>query len=72
MEHAQGQVVFVREESGKSPLGNRVTYRIYRASSPEAAKFFLKSNPVDKALLYLVVQTPAGNYCRDKDGIYRE
>jgi hypothetical protein len=67
-----GKVTFIREEHQKHPLGSTLVYRIYRAASAEEAKQFLQAHPVDKPLLYLVVETPDGNYCRDKDGIYKE
>ena len=71
--HALGKVTFVREDHGKSPYGGKMmTYRIHSAPSVEVAKQFLQDNPVDKPLFYIVVETPEGNYCRDKTGIYKE
>lgn len=69
---APGKVTFVREDHKKSQFGSIMTHRIYSAPSAEAAKQFVQGNPVGKPLFYIVVETPEGNYCRDKDGIYKE
>jgi hypothetical protein len=48
-------------------------YHIYRGPSREAALEFLKSlQPITEFLVYHIVETPEGNFGRDKDGIYRE
>lgn len=44
--------------------------RHYKAPNRDAALAFLKANPVDKPLYYLVVHTPEGAFGRDKDGIF--
>lgn len=48
------------------------TYVIYKATSKASAIEFLKTKPVTKSLYYIVVETPEGNWARDKDGIYKE
>ena len=48
------------------------TYEIYSGPDAETAKEFLKTKPVAESLYYVVVETPEGNYGRDKDGIYKE
>jgi hypothetical protein len=65
------KVKYVREDKQQT-MGQTCTYRIHKAPDAESAKAFLEVNPVSKPLYYLVVETPEGNYCRDKDGIYKE
>jgi len=48
------------------------TYEVYSGPDAETAKEFLKSKPVTESLYYVIVETPEGNYGRDKDGIYKE
>lgn len=66
-----GEVSLVREERNSGFTG-QATYRVYKGPSRDAAMAFLKQSPVTEDLLYLVVETPEGNYCRDKTGIYKE
>ena len=48
-------------------------YHVYHGPSREAALEFLKSlQPVTELYVYHIVETPDGNFGRDKDGIYRE
>lgn len=58
---------FVRKEQN-----GMNTYEIYRGASRAAATEFLQAHPVNKPLYYIVVETPEGNFGRDKDGIYQE
>lgn len=53
-------------------MGQIMTYRIYQGPDAHSAKAFLKRNAVRKRFLYIVVQTPEGNYGRDIQGICRE
>lgn len=69
---AKSKVQFVRKYTQPNRLGTLCTYEIYRASDKQEAQDFLKSKPVPAPLHYLVVETPEGNWGRDKDGIYRE
>jgi hypothetical protein len=48
------------------------TYRVYRAPSKAAAMAFLQANPVTQNYLYLIVETPHGDFGRDINGIYEE
>jgi hypothetical protein len=65
------KVKFVREDRKNCPAGMCV-YRIHKAPDAASAKAFLEENAVSKSLYYIVVETPEGNYCRDRDGIYKE
>jgi len=65
------KVKFVKEDR-KDGMGGMAVYRIHKAPDAASAKAFLEQNPVSKSLYYLVFETPEGNYCRDKDGIYKE
>ena len=65
------QVVFVGEER-KAGMGGTAIYRVHRAPDAATAKAFLQKNPVSQSLLYIVVETPEGNYARDIQGIYKE
>ena len=71
-EHDVEKATFVREYTEPNLFGLRSTYKLYTAPNAAVAKAFLKANGVSRPLLYLVVETPEGNWCRDKDGIYRE
>ena len=53
-------------------MGKSFIYRIYSSPDAASAKAFLDKNPVNQALLYLIVETPEGNYCRDVQGMYKE
>jgi hypothetical protein len=48
------------------------TYEIYKAPSKLVALDFLKGKTVTKALYFLIVETPEGNWGKDIDGIYQE
>ncbi len=65
------EVEFLKEER-QEKMGQTMTYRIYKAANAASAKEFLKKNPVDKMLYYIVVETPEGNFGRDIQGIYEE
>jgi len=64
-------VKFVREDR-QEKMGATFIYRIHKAPDGASAQGFLAENPVTQRLLYLIVETPQGNYCRDIDGIYKE
>lgn len=68
---AAGKVVFIKEEK-QVKMGSVFIYRIHKAPDAVSAKAFLERNPVTQRLVYLIVETPEGNYCRDIDGIYKE
>lgn len=65
------EVVFDREYS-EQKMGSTLTYRTYKAPDASSAKAFLKENPVNTPLYYIIVETPEGNYGRDIDGTYKE
>ena len=65
-------VRFLREERRTTPMGHVAVYRIFRAPDAMMAKQFLKDRPVSEPFLYIVVETPQGNYARDIQGIYKE
>ncbi len=46
--------------------------RYYSAPSKKAALDYLKANPVDKPLYYLVITTPQGVFGRDIDGFFNQ
>jgi hypothetical protein len=69
---AEPQKVFYVKEDHKTGIGGTAIYRIYKGADEQSAMAFLKDNPVTQNLLYLVVETPEGNFCRDKMGIYKE
>jgi hypothetical protein len=65
------KISFVREDR-RQQMGHAMVYRIHKGPDAASAKAFLEQNPVTRPLYYIVVETPEGNYCRDKDGIYKE
>ena len=67
-----GKVTFVREDRQMGQMGRYYTYRIYKGPDAASAKAFLDKNPVFQQLVYIVVETPEGNYCRDIGGMYKE
>lgn len=56
-------------EKRRTPSG---TYEVYRASSAESARNFLKSKKVNERKYYIKVETPEGNWGVDIDGLYLE
>ena len=62
-----GKTTYVRKDV-KGPN----TYEIYKAPSKAAGLEFLKMKTVTKSLYYVIVETPEGNWGKDKDGIYKE
>lgn len=66
-----GKVVFVREDR-QNKMGATYIYRIYKGPDGASAKAFLEQHPVTQKLVYVIVETPEGNYARDIDGIYKE
>ena len=65
------KVIFVREDR-QIKVGKTLIYRIYKGPDVASAKAFLDKNPVHQALLYYIVETPEGTYCRDIQGMYKE
>ncbi len=60
-------VVFIREDRD-----NCNVWHIYKAPSKVHAMSYLSKITVDKPSYFVVVETPEGNFGRDKDGIYQE
>jgi hypothetical protein len=61
------RVTFVRENRDDSAV-----WMVYTAPSKADAMDFLSRQQINKPLYYVVVETPDGNFGRDKDGIYQE
>jgi hypothetical protein len=61
------QVTFVRESRDTSSV-----WMVYKAPCKADAMAFLSQQIIDKPLYYVVVETPEGNFGRDKDGMYQE
>ncbi len=68
---SRGIVEYVKEEQVNDAAG-MVIYRIYKAPDAQTAKQFLSESTVTQPLYYFIVETPEGNYGRDKDGMYKE
>ncbi len=67
----QNEVKFLKETK-QIKMGHTFTYRIYKGQTASSAVSFLEKNPVTENLLYIIVETPEGNYGRDIQGIYKE
>lgn len=65
------KIVYIREDR-QTDMGGTAIYRVYKGPDEQTAMAFLKENPVTQDLLYLVIETPEGNFCRDKMGTYKE
>ena len=68
------KVVFVREIKKQiefAPAGRMNTYMVYRADSAQIAQDFLAKHPVNEDNI-IIIETPEGNFDRNKDGIYKE
>jgi len=61
------KVVFIREDKDDINI-----WVIYKAPTKVDAMAFLSKITVDQPSYFVVVETPEGNYGRDKDGIYQE
>ena len=48
------------------------TYECYKGNNKADAMAFLKDKIVSECLYYIIVETPEGNFGRDKGGIYEE
>ncbi|QDU39331.1 hypothetical protein Mal4_36720 [Maioricimonas rarisocia] len=69
---ASPKVRRVKKFTRPNVLGMPCTYHVYCAPDARTAKEFLLKTPVSRPMFYLVVETPEGNWGRDKDGIYQE
>ena len=61
------KVAFLREDKDDKNI-----WVVYKAPSKVDAMAFLSKIAVDKPSYYVVIETPEGNFGRDKDGIYQE
>ena len=61
------KVVFVREDRDSNNL-----WVVYKALSKVDAMAFLSKITIDRPNYFVVVETPDGNFGRDKDGFYQE
>jgi len=69
------EVVFNKEyEQIKEVEGNSIKakFTIYRANSASIAIDWLTQHIVEVPFVYIIVETPDGNYGRDIQGIYKE
>jgi hypothetical protein len=60
-------VVFLREDRDNTNI-----WVVYKAPSKVEAMAFLSKQAIDRPSFFIVVETPQGNFGRDKDGIYQE
>jgi len=60
-------VVFLREDKDANNI-----WIVYKAPSKVHAMSFLSKVRIDKPSYYVIVETPEGNFGRDKDGLYQE
>ncbi len=68
-----GEMVVRKEVYTKTGISGALsTYEIWTAPSEESAKAYLNTRDIAKPLYYLVVETPRGNWGKDKMGVYRE
>ena len=70
--HDSGSRTLARPAARRAGMAGTAIYRIYKGPDEQSAMAFLKENPVTQELLYLVVETPEGNFCRDLMGVYKE
>lgn len=60
-------VTFLRENRNQGSI-----WRVYKAQNKADALAFLSQQQITRALYYVVVETPEGNFGRDIDGFYKE
>jgi hypothetical protein len=65
-------VVFKQKYAKPSLFGTSNTYEEWTAPSAQAAKEFLNSRQITEQQYYLAVETPEGNWCKDRDGVYQD
>ena len=49
-----------------------MTYKVYTAQSKLDALSFLENQKIDIQFLYVIVETPEGNWGKDISGIFEE
>lgn len=65
-------VQYKETESKQGPMGVRQTYEVYKADSKTAALSFLEQKKVSQEYYYLIVETPEGNWGKDRMGMFEE
>jgi len=61
------KVVFLREDKDNDNI-----WVVYQASSKADATDFLSTQEITRPAFYVIVETPEGNFGKDKDGVYQE
>jgi hypothetical protein len=67
-----GEVTFKEKETKPGPMGNTQTYEVHTAPSKADALAFLETKTVTQDFLYIIVETPEGNWGKDKMGVFEE
>ncbi len=62
---------FIREEK-KNMYDSTYIYRVHTGPNATIAKEYLINQEVNDERLYIIVETPEGNYCKDIQGMYKE
>ena len=65
-------VVFKQKYTKPFLKGTTNTYEEWTAPSVKAAKEFLESREVTAQQYYLAVETPEGNWCKDRQSMYQD
>ena len=66
-EEKNQKVVFLREDKDNTNI-----WVVYQAPSKADATDFLSTQNITRPAYYVVVETPEGNFGKDKDGLYQE
>lgn len=69
---AKEAVTFVRTDRRPGSMGVEYVYHIYTGPDEATARTFLEQNPVSEIYVYIIVETPTGNFGRDIQGIFAE
>ena len=66
------EVAFKKTETKQGPMGVTQTYEVHTARSKAAALAFLEGKSVRENYYYVIVETPEGNWGKDKMGVFEE
>jgi hypothetical protein len=69
---AKPMVTFKETSHSQNHLGQTNTYEVYTSPSKADALAFLESKSITQPLFAIVVETPEGNWSKDKGGFYQE
>ncbi|MDD3043882.1 MAG: hypothetical protein PHF33_00280 [Candidatus Delongbacteria bacterium] len=69
--HGRPELVKFIKEENQVRSGHTHKLRIHKGPDAASAIAFLEQNPVEDNMLYIVVETPEGNYGRNIQGIYK-